>query len=172
MDTYQCVECNAPVVAEFRDYLDTASGVPDLFLRGVEIAECTACGDSQIIIPHLLKVHRAIALALLKSPRLLTGRQFTFLRKHAELSREQFAKYPGTETEELLKWEREEAPIGQSMDRLVRFVVVELDRDLAAFASSVVSQLSEISNKSGRDLEVHVDVNTLNFVCAFAKLAA
>ena len=138
----------------------------------VEIAECTACGDSQIIIPHLLKVHRAIALALLKSPRLLTGRQFTFLRKHAELSREQFAKYPGTETEELLKWEREEAPIGQSMDRLVRFVVVELDRDLAAFASSVVSQLSEISNKSGRDLEVHVDVNTLNFVCAFAKLAA
>ena len=45
-------------------------------------------------------------------------------------------------------------------------------RTFAEFAPSVVSQLSEISNNSGKDLVVHVDVNTLNFVYAFAKIAA
>ena len=172
MKTEQCYECNAPVLPEIRTYADTPSGVPNLFLQGVEIAECAKCGNSQVTIPRLLKVHSAIALALLNSPRLLTGPQFTFLRKHAEFSRDAFAKYLGVEVDELVKWEKQETPIGQAMDRLVRLLVVELALDLKELAPSVVNHLSEISNKPGDDLELHVDVNTLNHSYTFAKIAA
>ena len=133
---------------------------------------CGKCGNSQITNPYVLKVHRAIAIGAIERPRLLTGPQFTFLRKHVELSREAFAKYLGVEVEDLMKWEREEAPIGQSLDRLVRLVVVELDQDLAEFAPSVLSQLSEISNKSAEDLEIHIDVASLTFSHVFVRLAA
>ena len=172
METYQCTTCDGSAIAEYINHRYITSGVPNVFLQGVEYAQCSKCGESQVIIPHILKVHRAIALALLNSPRLLTGPQFTFLRKHAELSREQFAKYLGFEVEELIKWERAEAPIGQAMDRLVRLVVVELVPDLKEFAHSVVRHLSEISNKQGDDLEIHIDVNTLKHSYDFAKIAA
>ena len=172
METYQCVTCEGSAVAEYRNHRYVASGMPNVILQSVEYAECPKCGDSQVIIPHILKVHRAIALALLKSPRLLTGPQFAFLRQHVELSRETFAKYLGVEVEDLLKWEREEVPIGQSVDRLVRLLVVELDQELAEFAPSVVSRLTEISNISGKDLEVRVDVNTLTSSYFAVQMAA
>jgi DNA-binding transcriptional regulator YiaG len=172
METIQCLACDAPIAAEHRTYLDTECGVPNVYLQGVEIAECSKCDDSQVILPNILKVHNSIALALLKSPRQLTGPQFKFLRKHAEISREQFAKYLGTETEEILKWEQDEAPISQSADRLARLVVVELAPDLVEFSPAVARNLSEISNILGNDMEIHVDVNTLTFAYTFVKKAA
>ena len=87
MQERQCFECNAPVDSEVRNYCDIASGLPNFFLQGVAVAERAAYEDSSVTILHLLKGHRAIALAILNSPRLLTGRQLTFLRKHAELKR-------------------------------------------------------------------------------------
>lgn len=172
METYQCTTCDGSAVAEYRNHRYITSGVPNVFLQGVEYAQCSKCGESQVIIPHILKVHGAIALALLNSPRLLTGPQSAFLRKHAELSREQFAKYLGIEVEELMNWERAEAPSSQAMDRLVRLVVVELVPDFKEFAHSVVRHLSEIANKLGDDLEIHVDVNSLTYAYGVTKLAA
>ena len=173
METNQCSLCGAPVTPESRTHLYEESGVPNVYLQGVEFAECKACSDFQISIPHVAKVHQALSLAIVKSPRLLTGSQLRFLRNHVELSRDQFAKYLGVDAAEVANWELGNlVPIGQSVDRLVRLLVVTLDKSLAEFAPSIASQISEIMNKTGDDVQFHIDVASLTFSHGFVKRAA
>ncbi len=158
---HECTNCGRPVTPKRRDYPYTESGLSNVVLQGVEVAECPACGHSEVTIPHLAKIHRAIALALARSPVRLTGAQLRFLRKHVGYSGERLAKYLHTDKTKISKWEREEDPIGPSNDRLVRLLVAALDKDLSRSISSIAAHLPEISDESGKSRELHVDVGCL-----------
>jgi putative transcriptional regulator len=165
---HECTNCGRPVTPERRNYRYTESGLSNVVLQGLEVADCPACGHSDVAIPRLAKVHRAIALALANSPVRLTGEQLRFLRKHIGHSGEQLAKYLHTDKTKISKWERGEDPIGPSNDRLVRLLVAALDKDLSSNVTSIAAHLPEISDGSAKDWELHIDVEhlTASFVSA------
>jgi putative zinc finger/helix-turn-helix YgiT family protein len=116
-----CTSCGAPVTFERQNYRYTESGLPNVVLQGLEIAQCEACGNEDVILPFPEKIHWAIARALVaENPARMTGEQLRFLRKHVGFSGDELARHLGTDKTKISKWERGEDPIGKSTDRLVR----------------------------------------------------
>ena len=165
---HECTNCGRPVRLERRNYRYTESGLSNVVLQDVEVADCPACGHSDVMIPRLAKIHRAIALALANSPARLTGAQLRFLRKHIGHNGEQLAKYLHTDKTKISKWERDEDPIGPSNDRLVRLLVAALDKDLRSKVSSIAAHLPEISDEPGKGWELHIDVE--HFTASFLSV--
>jgi putative transcriptional regulator len=158
---YECTSCGKQITAELRNYRYSESGLPNVILQGIEVADCSKCGNSDVIIPRMAKIHRAIAQALANSPARLTGDQFRFLRKHLGMSGDQLGKYLHTDRTKISKWEGGEDRIGPATDRLIRLLAAALDGDLRAGVSAVAEHLPQISDESGQVWELHVDVVTL-----------
>src|SRR5580704_19446226 len=158
---HECTNCEEQVIPERRNYRYSESGLSNVILQGVEVADCPKCGTSDVIIPRMAKIHRAIAQALANSPARLTGEQLRFLRKHLGLSGEQLGRYLHTDRTKISKWERGEDQIGPATDRLVRLLAAALDRELRPGVSEVADHLPKISDDSGNIWELHVNVATL-----------
>ena len=133
---HECTNCGEQVTAERRNYRYTESGLSNVVLQGIEVADCPKCGNSDAIIPRMAGIHRAIAQALANSPGRLTGEQLRFLRKHLGLSGDRLGRYLHTDRTRISKWERGEDRIGPGADRLVRLLAAALDSELRRGASS------------------------------------
>ncbi len=158
---HECTNCGEQITPERRSYRYAESGLPNVILQGAEVADCPTCGNSDVIIPRMAKIHRAIAQALANSPARLTGDQFRFLRKHLGMSGDQLGKYLHTDRTKISKWEGGEDRIGPATDRLVRLLAAALDSDLRPGVSAVAEHLPQIKDESGQVWELHVDVATL-----------
>jgi putative zinc finger/helix-turn-helix YgiT family protein len=159
--THECTNCGERIVSERRNYRYTESGVPDIVLQGVWVADCPQCGNSDVSIPRLAKIHREIARAIANSPARLTGPQLRFLRKHLGLNGEELSRYLHTDKTKISKWETEEDRIGPSTDRLIRLLAAALDEELRPQIAAVAEHLPQILDESGRGWELHIDVETL-----------
>jgi putative zinc finger/helix-turn-helix YgiT family protein len=164
---HECTNCGKRVNPARRNYQYAESGLSNVILQGVEVADCPKCGNSDVMIPRMAKIHRAIAQALAKSPARLTGEQLRFLRKHLGLSGDQLGRYLHTDRTKISKWERGEDRLGPATDRLVRLLAAALDSELRPGVSAIAEHLPEISDESGKVWELHVDVTTLQttFLC-------
>lgn len=91
--THECTNCGELLTLEARNYRYVESGLTNVILQGAQAAECPRCGNEDLMLPRLIAIHEAIASALVKSPARLTGPQWTFLRKHLELSDEELDNY-------------------------------------------------------------------------------
>ena len=169
---HECTNCGAPVVPERRNYRYKESGLSNVILQGVEVADCPKCGNSDVVIPRMAKIHRAIAQALVGSPARLTGEQLRFLRKHLGWSGDQLGSYLHTDRTKISKWENEEDRIGPATDRLVRLLAASVDNELRPGVSAVAEHLPQISDKPGNLLELHVDVVTLSMAFLAVSRAA
>ena len=158
---HPCTQCGDPVTPEIRQYRYSESGMANVVLQGVTVAECSKCGNSEVSIPRMAKLHRAIAQALIKSPARLTGEQLRFLRKHLGMSGDQLGQYLHTDKTKISKWERGEDSIGPPTDRLIRLLAAALDSELRPGVSLVAEQLPQIADESGNLWELQVDVETL-----------
>jgi putative zinc finger/helix-turn-helix YgiT family protein len=158
---HECTNCGAAVTPGRRSCRYVESGLPNVILQGIEVADCPKCGNSDVMIPRVAKIHRAIAQALANSPARLTGPQLRFLRKHLGLSGEQLGSYLHTDRTKVSKWENGEDRIGPSTDRLIRLLAASLDSELRPGVFAVAEHLPRISDKPGDLLELHVDVETL-----------
>lgn len=158
---HTCTNCGQRVTFERRNYRYTESGISNVILQGVEVADCSNCGNSDVAITRMAKIHRAIAQALAESPARLTGEQFRFLRKHLGLSGDQLGNYLHTDRTKISKWECGQDRIGPTTDRLVRLLAAALDGELRAGLSAVAEHLPLISDQPGKAWELHVDLATL-----------
>ena len=158
---HPCTQCGDPVTPEIRQYRYSESGMANIVLQGVTVAECSKCGNSEVLIPRMAKLHRAIAQALIKSPARLTGEQLRFLRKHLGMSGDQLGQYLHTDKTKISKWERGEDSIGPPTDRLIRLLAAALDSELRPGVSLVAEQLPQIADESGSLWELQVEVETL-----------
>src|SRR5579864_4182285 len=113
---HECTNCGKQIAHERRNYPYVESGLSNVVLQGIEVADCSKCGNSDVIIPRMAKIHRAIAQGLVNSPARLTGEQLRFLRKHLGLSGEQLGHYLHTDRTKISKWERNEDQIGPATD--------------------------------------------------------
>jgi putative zinc finger/helix-turn-helix YgiT family protein len=169
---HECTNCGERITAERRNYRYTESGMSNVILQGIEVADCPNCGNSDVIIPRMAKIHRAIAQALTNSPARLTGEQLRFLRKHLGLNGDQLASYIHTDKTKISKWERGEDRIGPATDRLIRLLAAALDSELRPAVSAVAEHLPQISDESGRVWDLHVDVVTLQTSFVAVSMAA
>jgi putative zinc finger/helix-turn-helix YgiT family protein len=165
-----CASCGKAIRPERSNHCYEESGLPNIVLQGVEVRSCVHCDHHEIVIPQVIKVHRAIAAGLLKSPYRLTGPQVRFLRRHLELSGEQLAAFLHTDKTKISKWERGSDPIGPVSDRLMRLVVAALDKDLAAHSPAVARGLPNISDEPGTNVVMHVDL--VAFTAAYSRVLA
>jgi putative zinc finger/helix-turn-helix YgiT family protein len=157
---HHCSTCETAIVPVAKNYRYSESGINQVVLQGVDVADCPVCGNSDVIIPNMERIHQAIAAALLRSPVRLTGPQLRFLRKHLGKSGEELASYLHTDKTKISKWEQGKDPIGPSVDRLVRLLVAAIDPELEHHSKSVAEHLRDISDRA-TDVELHIDSRTL-----------
>jgi putative zinc finger/helix-turn-helix YgiT family protein len=169
---HECTNCGGQVVPEFKNYRYAESGLPNVVLQGVAVADCPQCGNSDVLIPRVAKIHRAIARALANSPARLTGPQLRFLRKHLGLSGDELGRYLHTDKTKISKWETEEDRIGPATDRLIRLLATALDAESRPQVAAVAEHLPQILDESGRGWELHVDVHTLQVAFVSVSKAA
>jgi putative zinc finger/helix-turn-helix YgiT family protein len=167
--THECTICGQPAKLSRANYRYTESGLSNVILQGIEIAECPHCANQDVLIPHIEKIHRAIAQAITNSPGRIDGDQLRFLRTHLGLTGEKLGTYLHTDKTKNSKWERGEHTIGPTTDHLLRLLVIALDSDLRPAMSAVAEHLPLISNGSNKDWELHLDVNTLQ--CSFLAVS-
>lgn len=82
---HECTNCGEMLRPQPGNHRYDESGLSNVVLQRVGIADCPKCGNSDVIIPHVIKIHQAIAAALANSPARLAGDQLRFLRKHLEV---------------------------------------------------------------------------------------
>lgn len=106
------------------NYCYTASGLPYVTLKGVEVRRCPRCGEHEVIIPRIEQLHHCIALTVVSKKSRLTPAEMKFLRKHLGWSGADFARHMGVAPETVSRWENGREPMGGVADRLLRLMVV------------------------------------------------
>ena len=132
----KCIECGSQtrksVATPRRPYHFTESGLPDVYLTGIDVLTCNACKSVSPVIPHLPALHRAIALSLALKNGSLSGAEIRFLRKVAGLSAIKFASLLMVEPETLSRAENNHQILKPSMDKLARAIAIQkIDPDTA-----------------------------------------
>lgn len=135
----KCLKCGGGLRSRREALPYRACGLPHVRLVGVEVRRCRECGRREVAIPHVEKLHRALADAVVRKPSRLTAEEVRFLRKSLGWSGQDFARHMGVSPETVSRWENGREPIGPTADRLLRLMVAAgrpLDRyDVGALAA-------------------------------------
>lgn len=118
----KCIVCGGRMKTTRENFRHQALGLP-VTLVGVEVSRCAGCGVSEVAIPALEGLHRAVASALFTKAARLTGGEIRFLRKQLGWSGGELAEHLGVARETVSRWEQGSAPIGATADRLLRATV-------------------------------------------------
>jgi len=103
-------------------YAYTLSGLKDVFLVGISIHHCKACGEEIPVIPRVGELHHVIAMVLVRQGRLLRGDEVRFLRKNAGFQAGEFAALMEVSATYLSKVENGKLKLGLGADKLVRLL--------------------------------------------------
>jgi putative transcriptional regulator len=121
MKNMKCPSCQQIRQSHKGEYHYTESGLPNVWLRGVEIFECI-CGEKFAIIPCIEELHKLIGKRLIRKEYQLTGKEIRFLRKHMALKSKDFAKELGVQNVTVSRWENGDSQPSESVDRLIRLI--------------------------------------------------
>src|SRR5580658_8402563 len=90
-----CSNCGSPAQEARGVYRFQESGLSNVFLVNVAILRCSQCGNEDPVIPQLNELMSVLALAVIKKPCPLNGKEVRFLRKFLDMTGEQFASHIG-----------------------------------------------------------------------------
>jgi putative zinc finger/helix-turn-helix YgiT family protein len=114
-----CPNCQAKHKTKIGEYHYTESGLPNVWLLGVELFECD-CGESFAFIPCIQELHQLLAKILLTQENPLSGPEIRFLRKTMGLKAKEFAYLIGVKNITVSRWERGGISPPNSIDRFIR----------------------------------------------------
>ena len=118
-----CLQCGGEMKSKKENYHYAASGLPDVTLMGVEVRRCAECGESEVAIPNIEGLHKALALSVARQPGRLAPAEIKFLRKYLGLSSVDFAKHIGVTPETVSRWESGVVKMGSTAERLLRWFI-------------------------------------------------
>ena len=128
-DKKRCETCGSATLVRVatprRPYHYKLSGLKRVFLVGIEVETCRACGMESPAIPKLGELHRIIAHHLIRKADRLAGEELRFLRKLAGISAKRFAELLRITPEHLSGAENNRRPLSRAVDKLARAVVAE-----------------------------------------------
>ena len=155
-----CLVCGASIETRRENYRYTASGLPHVTLQQVEVSRCPVCGETEVTIPHIEALHRAIAAVLIQKRARLAPEEIRYLRKYLGWSGVDFAAHMGVTPETVSRWERGTTPMGGQADRLLRLLVVNLTQAQDYPAARLTALLTEIAEEPeihAMCLDLHID---------------
>jgi putative zinc finger/helix-turn-helix YgiT family protein len=123
-----CTECGGHVSRTRENHRLPLGGGWGITLEGVEIIHCASCGERGISIERLGPLMDGVAAAVVRKRGRLAAPEVTFLRKHIGYTGARLAKALGVTGPTVSRWETGKEPIGPSADRLLRALVLRVDR--------------------------------------------
>jgi putative zinc finger/helix-turn-helix YgiT family protein len=148
--------CGEQMVTKRENYQYTASGLPHVTLLNVEVSRCPRCGETEVAIPYIEALHRAIAGALIEKPTRLASEEIRYLRKYLGWSGVDFAAHMGTTPETVSRWERGGQPMGSQADRLLRLLVAHL-APVQDYSADLLTHIAEESHTTALRLGVSIE---------------
>lgn len=142
------------------------SGLDNVVLQGVDIVKCSACGDEQVVIPHMNDLMRTIALAVVCKPYGLRGEEIRFLRKYLRMTGEQFSRLLHIDKTTLSKWENNDDKVGSQSDLLVRSYALNLGEGMKEKVQETMRMFDTINvtkKKKGATVEVDAQTNECQY---------
>lgn len=132
-------------------YHYTESGLPNVFIVGIDVYICAKCEYEIADIPKINELHLMLAKELLLKPVATTGQEFRFLRKETKMGPKEFAERIGVDTKTILNWEKSKY-LNRQNDLTVRFLVAtELlaGKELQV----VISRIGDLTESSWVEIE-------------------
>ena len=134
-------------------YQYTECGLDNVFIEGMDVIEDHA-GEETLTIPAIGLLHRVIAEGIVLLPSKMSGQEFRFLRTEMGMTQEKLAEVLKVTTLTVSRWEREETPIKDAAEMLIRLMAVQrLDLD----AEMDVDEVSEKVTLSARTAPIRID---------------
>jgi len=126
----KCVNCGNAMKSAIGTHRYKESGLSYVTLQNVQIRTCPACGEREVVIPKMDKLHRMIARNLIISNSQFSPDEVRFLRKWLGFSSTDFALMMGVVPETVSRWENKDGayPLSPTADRLLRLLVANEDR--------------------------------------------
>lgn len=119
-----CETCGASLVERVSDkerpYHYTMSGLSNVFLVGIEVAECEKCAYEEPTIPAPGQLHRQLALSIICKPISLAGEEIRYLRTYAGLTARELAAMIPIDHTNLSKAENGHLLLGASSETALR----------------------------------------------------
>jgi transcriptional regulator with XRE-family HTH domain len=126
------------------DYLYTESGLDNVIIEGVSFVTDDA-GDETITIPGIGELHRVIAHGIVMLPSKISGKELRFLRTEMGMTQAELAEMLRVSMLTVSRWEREENPITDSAEMLIRLLANEkLQLDAKIGVESVSEKVMQV----------------------------
>jgi|SRR5690606_27859472 len=105
-------------------YHYTECGLDNVFIEGMNQVQDHA-GDETFDIPAIGQLHSVIAEGIVMLPSKMSGKELRFLRTEMGLTQEKLAEVLKLTPLTVGRWEREEVPIKDAAEMLIRLMAVE-----------------------------------------------
>ena len=160
MKTEPCPNCGNSARVARGNYRFEEFGLPVELMR-IEMIKCSHCGSVDPIIPNMDGLMTAVALEVICSTSLLHGEEIRFLRKCIGKSAQEFSRLLHVDHTHLSKGENNRLEVGPRLDKLVRFVVINLSPNLKDVIDRLLEQLPNIEDSCYTRPEIQIDPSTL-----------
>jgi DNA-binding transcriptional regulator YiaG len=101
-----------------------ACGLDNVILEGVDWIQDDA-GKKTMTIPAVGRLHKVIAAMVVQKPHALNGKELRFLRTEMGITQAELANILRCKSLTISRWERDENPIDEAADALVRLLAKE-----------------------------------------------
>src|SRR5215469_7337362 len=120
----RCSNCGSEARIVRGDYQFKETGLRGVILHDIELIKCGRCGNVDPVLFRVDELMHLLTVAILRKPYRLEGEELRFLRKHIELTQEEFAKLLHVDKTTLSKWENNEDPREKQGVLLARAMVI------------------------------------------------
>ena len=125
------------------DYHYTECGLNNVFIEGA-LKFGDGAGEASVTIPAIGQLHRVIAEGIVMHPAKMSGQELRFLRAEMGLTQAQLAEIVKVSLLTVSRWERNETPVNDAAEMLVRLHSVEklglnVDLDVESVSEKVTA---------------------------------
>jgi DNA-binding transcriptional regulator YiaG len=167
MKTEICNTCGGAATVTRRDYITRDLGIPVKF-QNIELIECPDCGSVEPVIPNMNGLMLTLATAIVCSPQKLDGEEVRFLRKYVGKSAIEFSCFLHVDSTHLSKIENDRTEIGSRLDKLVRLLAANMNRELMEKSMERLMKMMPDIKDSITDEGVEIEINPETMSCQYA----
>lgn len=138
-----------------KTYHYTECGLDNVFLEGMTVLEDHA-GEETIVIHAIGLLHQVIAEGIVSLQSKMSGRELRFLRTEMGMTQENLAEILKVSPLTVSRWEREESPIKDTAEMLVRLMAIER---LELEVEISVNEVSDMVTLSPRSDPIRIDAS-------------
>jgi transcriptional regulator with XRE-family HTH domain len=123
-------------------YHYTECGLENVIIEGMDVVK-DHDGEETVTIQAIGLLHQVIAEGIVMLPAKMSGRELRFLRTEMGLTQAQLAEVLRVTLLTISRWEREETPIHDAAEMLIRLMAVKrLELDVELDVDSVSSKVT------------------------------